>query len=304
MSNKITEEWRTYKKSIEEAQRLHAQVELFPGRTSSKEKLKEVRTKLFNDYEGFLNSNNPINKHVLETTIKDWFSKNCRVQKSFEVADWIEEQEFESPIVRYIAEQNIGANMCDLCFKGGTPRCPQTRTDEKGCASKLLKEIIKSSEGYTSVPNTEKNFDTFLNSSTQYLDKDSHTQESSDSPIEDIMFDALKQVAKKHQLRIQREYPVYDEGRLEIRYSLDILFLDEGTNMPVLDIETDGLTYHSGYQNMANDRARDRWLLIRGIPTMRFTSREVFNDLNNCVIQVDSALETLCGRNRKKKKKR
>ena len=135
-----------------------------------------------------------------------------------------------------------------------------------------------------------------MTGSTQYLDKKVSEQENFESPIEQIMFEALKPVAKRLGLRLVSEYPVYDEGRLEIRYSLDIVFVDGNTSRPVLDIETDGLRYHSGFDAMSNDRARDRWLLIRGIPTMRFTSREVFNDLQNCVSQVEHALKALTKR--------
>lgn len=301
----FSNEWRSYKKVAEQIETTQAQLELFPGRKTTKIKLNELRKKLFRDYIGSLNANNQINEYAAKSTVKNWFSSNCRVISPSEVSKWVEEQDFKNNnIVRYIADDTVGKKMCDLCFKGGTPYCPQVKGDETGCATSLVQEIIKSSERYTNVPDTEKNFQIFLNGSTQYLEKDITAQDENESPIEEIMYEALKPIARKLGFRIQREYPIYDEGRLELRYSLDIVFIDDGTSRPVLDVETDGLTFHSGYQQMSNDRARDRWLLIRGIPTMRFTSREVFNDIENCVIQVESALNALYKKSNKKKKGR
>lgn len=303
----FTNEWRNYKKVIEEIENTQAQLELFPGRKTTKVNLQKLREKLFNNYEGFLNSNNQINEFAAKSITQKWFASNCRVLNQSEVADWVNKQDFKhNNIVRYVADDSIGKSMCELCFKGGTPYCPQVKGNEVGCATSLVKEIVQSSERYTRIPQTEKNFQMFMNGATQYLEKDISSQERNDeSPIEEIMYEALKPVAKRLGYRIQREYPIYDEGRMELRYSLDMVFIEDGSGRLLLDVETDGLTFHSGHQQMANDRSRDRWLLIRGVPTMRFTSREVFNDLDDCVVQVESALESLYSkgnRNRNKQK--
>lgn len=286
--------WKNYKKTMDEIERLQVQLELFPKRTSTKSQIKKLRRELFDNYEGQLNGNNHVNPIVVTETVKSWFETNCRVNTPPEVQRWIESQDWESNgTVKYVADNIVGQNLCQLCFKGGTPYCPQVSGDETQCASGLVKEIVKSSERYVHIPNTEKNFETFMNGSTQYLDKKVREQENFESPIEKIMFEALKPVAKKHGLRLVSEHPMYDEGRLEVRYSLDIVFIDGNTSRPILDVETDGLRYHDGYEAMSNDRARDRWLLIRGIPTMRFTSREIFSDVNSCVEQVNHALTAL-----------
>lgn len=292
----LTEEWKNYKKNIEECERLQAQIELFPARTTTKEKLKEARQKLFRNYECFININNSINVNVLETIILNWINKHSKMDTRQMVKDWIKEQKFRNPIIRYVVEDNLEKNIKLLFVKTGIPL---PKEGEVNYIEKLAYEIIKNSEGFTQIPNTEKNFDIFLNGSTQYLEKSVVAQESFESPIEEIMFSALKSVAKKHGMKISREHPFHDEGMFTVKYSVDILFIDSGSQIPMLAVETDGLTYHSGYDQMSSDRARDRWLLIRGIPTMRFTSREIFNDLDNCVIQVDEALKTLSNRRRR-----
>lgn len=292
----LTEEWKNYKKNIEECERLQAQLELFPARTTTKEKLKEARQRLFRNYECFININNPINVNVLETIILKWFDKQSKMDSRQMVKDWIKEQNFRNPIIRYVVEDNLEKNIKLLFIKTGIPL---PKEGEENYIEKLSYEIIKNSEGFTQIPNTEKNFDIFLNGSTQYLEKSIVAQEGFESPIEEIMYSALKNVAKKHGMKISREHPFHDEGMFTVKYSVDILFIDSGSQIPVLAVETDGLTYHSGYDQMASDRARDRWLLIRGIPTMRFTSREIFNNLDNCVIQVDEALKTFVSRRRR-----
>lgn len=292
----LIEEWRGYKSTIEECKALNAQIELFPARTSTKDKLKEVRLKMFMNYECFININNSINVNVLETILFKWFEKHAQIPSRPLVKEWMKAQNFKNPVVRYVVEENIEVNAKLLFVKLGIPL---PKEGEENLIAKLAYEIVKNSEGFIQIPNNEKNFDVFLNGSTQYLERSVQAQESFESPIEEIMYNALKSVAKKHGMKISREHPFHDEGMLTLKYSVDILFIDSGTQIPMLAVETDGLTFHSGYDQMTADRMRDRWLLIRGIPTMRFTSREIFNNLDNCVIQVDEALKTLSSRRRR-----
>lgn len=291
MSIKFSEEWRQYKKIIDEIDRLQVQTNLFPGRTQNKEEIKKLQKKLFEYYEGFINKSNTINPIVLRMTIKDYFKKNCKVKTGQEVDEWIDKQDWDDArVISDIADDIIGKNIEYFCFKNQGSFCPQTKCEQ--CAFELIYEIIKNSDKYTHILRTDENLQLFLNGASQYLKKEVTQQESNSSPIEDIMYEALKPLAKKYNLKLEKEYPVYDTGRTEIRYSLDLVFTDHKNN-PILNIETDGLTFHNSYQNMALDRARDRWLLIRGIPVMRFTSRDVFSDLTNSTIQIEAALKTV-----------
>lgn len=293
MYKNFSNEWKDYHKIIEDIEKLQVQANLFPGRKNVKDQIKRLRNKLFLYYECFTNKSNTVNPIVLKRIMKDWFTNNCHVKTPHEVDKWLNEQKWEKEmVVAYIADEIIGKNLEKLCFMGGMSFCPQTQEDELSCIEKLIHEIVKISDRYIHIPNTDENFELFLNGASQYLKKEVTRQESYQSPIENIMYEALLPIAKKHNLKLEMEYPVYDEGRIEIRYSLDLAFINrEGE--PVLNVETDGLSYHQGYRNMARDRERDRWLLIRGIPVMRFTSREVFNDLDNAVVQVDAALTNL-----------
>lgn len=282
MGINFSNKWRHYKKAIKELETLQVQSSLFPGRKNLSDRYEELRKELFRNYEGMINSNNTINPVILKRTIIDWVDDNYEDDLADDVYDYVDELEFrEPPVIRYIADVLIGEELYEKFFLG-----------EEEDMEELVHQVIRNADRYTHVPDTEDNMNTFLNGSTQYLVKESNAQEDNSSPIEVIMYDALKPIASKHGYKIKREHPVYDDGRLEIRYSLDIVFLNDKNHI-VLDVETDGLTYHKGYEQMTSDRARDRWLLIRGTPTMRFTSREVFNDLDSCVEQVDYALQSL-----------
>lgn len=289
----FNEEWRTYPKIVEKIEKINGILGIFPNKESLKIELKELREQLFESYEGASNRNNSINKTVLENVMRKWFKENCKFLNPSDVESNIIQFIPNAPIVSTIADNVISQRMIPFCSSSKCKDCPHASNPNNPCARKLMAKIVQSSERYTHIPNTEENYNLFLNGATNYLKKEISKQEITDSPIEAIMFDALKYTAKKYGLFLDREYPVYDRGRAEIRYSLDIVFLDPIGNI-VLDIETDGLGFHNGFSNMANDRARDRWLLIRGIPTMRFTSKDIFSDLDNCIVQVDSALSTVC----------
>lgn len=301
----LSSKWRDYTEVISELREVTRKRNIFPSRQSLADEEKTLREKLFNYYTGFYNVNNTISVQVVLETVKKWIEKNTEFLQDFEF-----DIEREKVLAKHSTNTTVRNAVDDIAPQLIEIFCFSTQyssrlVKDKGfdeSLSEVAKEIVSFSENYTEFPNTKENLDIFLNQSTKYLKKNTFAQEQgmTDSPIETIMFEELKGVARKRGLRVQREYPVYDEGRLEIRYSLDIVFIDSNGDV-VLDIETDGLSYHKGYQNMTNDRRRDRWLLIRGIPTMRFTSKEVFNNLKNCVIEIEAALDGLTKRRKSKR---
>ena len=55
-----------------------------------------------------------------------------------------------------------------------------------------------------------------------------------------------------------------------------------------LAVECDGHEFHERTKaQAARDRARDRALLLRGVPSMRFTGAEIWADAYACVTQID-----------------
>lgn len=57
-----------------------------------------------------------------------------------------------------------------------------------------------------------------------------------------------------------------------------------------LVVEVDGYSYHRDAKSFAIDRARDRLLLRRDVPVMRFPHAEVVSDLSGAVLEVAETL--------------
>lgn len=55
-------------------------------------------------------------------------------------------------------------------------------------------------------------------------------------------------------------------------------------------VELDGWEFHQGRESFERDRTRDRLLLIRGMPVMRFTARDLKNDPRAVVMQIAGAV--------------
>lgn len=300
MPTTFTQKWQNYTAHIEEIRRLNVQAGLFPERTSTRQKIKVSEKELLSDYTSFINMNNSLQESVLENTVTDWFESNCRMKNKTEVEKWLDQNKPAPKSVYDAVDTLVGANLCHLCFPQGERFCPQVKGDEVGCASQLAVEIVKTSVGYTTIKESPENINLFLSGASNLIKTETVAQESFESPIEKIMFTALKPVIKKLGLSLEREYPIRYEGRFEIMYSLDIVIIDKNKDRIVLCIETDGLRFHSGYQSMSSDRQRDRYLLTKGIPTMRFTSKDIFRNVDDCVREVEEALYALTGIRKRK----
>lgn len=65
----------------------------------------------------------------------------------------------------------------------------------------------------------------------------------------------------------------------------------DGGGIFQLVIECDGHEFHSQTKEQAKkDRSRDRHFLVRGVPVMRFTGSELWNDAPGCVLEVMNCL--------------
>lgn len=77
-------------------------------------------------------------------------------------------------------------------------------------------------------------------------------------------------------------------GQVQVdSYRIDLMMAQGGA---LLAIECDGFEFHDRTkQQAAYDRARDRHLLISGIPVIRFTGSEIHHSLERCVADVYAA---------------
>lgn len=65
-------------------------------------------------------------------------------------------------------------------------------------------------------------------------------------------------------------------------------WLDKRSKTVVVAIECDGHEFHEKTKEQAKrDKSRDRDLLIKGIPSMRFAGSEIWKDVFGCMRQID-----------------
>jgi very-short-patch-repair endonuclease len=77
------------------------------------------------------------------------------------------------------------------------------------------------------------------------------------------------------------------------RYRVDFMIYYEGTAYAV---EVDGHDWHKSKRQRAYDAARDRFLEMRGVSTIRFTGSEIHRDVRGCVFQLIDCLVKVKGR--------
>lgn len=119
--------------------------------------------------------------------------------------------------------------------------------------------------------------------------------EKSDSPIE-ALFTATFYVMRRH-LMVPDAPVVVMQQQVEFGpYCADVVFVcktDDGQEKRLV-VELDGHEFHERTKEQAaKDRARDRWMLEKGLTVIRFTGSEVWNDPFACCHQTAGHIFTL-----------
>lgn len=281
MVTKVFNTWNDYSPLIDLVRKKRIEANLFSGREDAKKDYKLYTKELFTKYENNYNANNIVENLIATITIE----KN--IKKYFEE---ITDKNIDNIEDKLSNENVITVNLIKETIKNELSSLNIEENKIIQNFYKLMHEITKVSNKFTYFPITDENIDIFINSTPMYLQHELSEQDYFNSPIEEILFNAFTPLAKKYNLKLETELPVRDTGRTEIRYALDFAFVDHNGKI-ILNVEADGLNFHQSFQSMALDRKRDRWLLLRDIPVMRFTSREIFNNLNNCLIEVETYLK-------------
>jgi very-short-patch-repair endonuclease len=104
------------------------------------------------------------------------------------------------------------------------------------------------------------------------------------SPLEDRLWAAFKQ----EEIEAERQWW---EGDKNTRYCLDFALFCPERN---IDVECDGDTWHINRQRAPEDNARNNFLEQRGWHVLRFNTRQLTNDLADCVRSVTTTIRR-CG---------
>ena len=105
------------------------------------------------------------------------------------------------------------------------------------------------------------------------------------SPIEDKMYKALK----RREIYPERQMYVYLDDQT---YCLDLCIFCKKTN---IDVECDGERYHSLPEAFTKDRIRNNQLTSFGWHVLRFSSREIYRNLKQCIKVVERTIHNLKG---------
>lgn len=106
-----------------------------------------------------------------------------------------------------------------------------------------------------------------------------------ESPLEDTVWEAFKREG------IEAERQLYVVGG-RISYCLDFAI---ACQMGQVDVECDGDTWHAQKDAIPQDNARNNFLTSRGWSVLRFSSREINEELTRCLSTVKDTANTLGG---------
>lgn len=235
---------------------------------------------LFHDYMFRNSSMDEISVTLFEKLVRSWFHRNCfmdlkideviynilkKCDKSLTLskAAWILAEEFSTHCPsKYVCLQG-------KCY------CPQTESNFFDCVSDIVDALYpyfsKSVLSYT-----KGNLSRLLKRDMSLA----WTDISPSSPIEEIMSNKLVDAG----ILTIPQYQAWDEKH---RYSIDfVVKTPQGINIA---IECDGLQYHANKSTYIHDRKRDRYLQDKGFYMMRFSSVEIYNEIDDIIKEIDMA---------------
>lgn len=154
------------------------------------------------------------------------------------------------------------------------------KTNQDDCTADLIDALYPYCKGQQMLAYTKGNLDKLIKRkyNLSWLDIKPST------PIEEKMADGLKSAGLLH-------IPQYQAYSAEHRYKID--FVIKTNNGLSLAIECDGLQFHARPGTYIRDRVRDRYLQLRGFHILRFSSIEIFNEINQCVTEIEEAFRLI-----------
>jgi len=153
--------------------------------------------------------------------------------------------------------------------------CPQVKEEHYNCVTELIDNLYVYCEEQKVLAYNKTNFNHLLKRDTSKLKW--HCLAPS-TPIEEKMGEGLKNAGIL-------TFPQFQAYNSDHKYRID--FLIKTSKGLSIAIECDGLQYHANASTYMKDRIRDRYLQRRGFYIMRFSSVEIFNNLDVCLKEID-----------------
>lgn len=249
------------------------------------EEYKIRREILFHDYMFRQKSFLEIEFRVIKFVVENWLARNCFMNLNVDslledIRSDLESSEYHPFNSNSLAEvaDCISSNLCNHCGckaidKGEQAICPQTKTEPFDCVVKIHDSLL---------PYISSEIIAFTKSNLLTLTK--HGRDIKwhsiipKSPIEIIMGEALMDAG----IITIPQYQAFDNNH---KYKID--YIIDTNNGPKIAVECDGLQFHARSSTYIKDRIRDRYLQKNGFYIMRFSSVEIFNNIQGCIKEVD-----------------
>ena len=260
-----------------------------PSKDNTSEDFQISREILFHDFMfRTMSGGSEISEEQLRVTMRNWFNRFCfmglDVEKLIEAIiratrGYIGDTP-GMPTLGVVAD-TISDEMCSYCSRHFIKTrnhyvCPQVNADQNSCAANLIDSIYPFSNAGQVIAYSLSNLKSLMhrNRGVSWLSL------NATSPIEQAMAKGLQDAGLLY-------VPQYQATDHRHRYKID--FVIKTTKGPAIAIECDGLQFHANAGAYIRDRIRDRYLQKRGFFVMRFSSVEIFNELDKCVGEIDEA---------------
>lgn len=248
-----------------------------------------TREVLFHDYMFRNASMRGIPFTKLEALIRAWFSRHCFMNHNVdqivaEVKRLVEKGMYWDLTLDNIefatAADILSQTFSGVCFNkyaciNERCFCPQIEDDHFECVGDIVDALFPYYSNKV-LSYTKGNLNKLLNRDYDLK----WTSMEPATPIEQIMSDKLFDA----NLLTVPQYQAWDENH---RYNIDfVIKTPQGLNIA---IECDGLQYHAKASTYIHDRKRDRYLQANGFYVMRFSSVEIYNDIETVITEIDKS---------------
>lgn len=282
--NMSWKEWKEDKYALLDYHSKHG----IPNEEQANDDYKSTRERLFHDYMFRKASNHKmINVHAVGFVIRSWLKHYCFMNIDVDTLIKDMQQRAVSNYAYYIKGELIPFDIVveeltyvmtvHCCWKmigeGSNCNCVMQR-DHSDCIVQLIDSMYVYCENQSVICYNKTNLNRLLSGKEDDL---SWNELKFDSPIEQAMDVALKNSGLVSIPQFQACAPVH-------HFRVD--FLIKTDNMPIA-IECDGLEYHANKNTYITDRQRDRILQSKGFYVMRFSSVEIYNNLNGCIEEIN-----------------
>lgn len=263
-----------------------------PKENEATHNYKIKREVMFHDYMFRNSSYNNLTLEKISFVLKSWSRRFCYMNLDIDkiiskiknniLSNYSFSGVDENSIPFSIAVESIAMYFTEGCHEkfidiGKCHVCPQVKDESYTCISEIIDSLYIYCDNQEVLAYTKNNFKNLLK---RKLDSLTWHKLEPASPIEEIMGKGLMDAGILSVPQFQAYSP-------EHKYRIDyVIKTSQGLSIA---IECDGLQFHANASTYMKDRVKDRYLQQRGFYIMRFSSVEIFQEIEKCVEEIDKA---------------